>query len=298
MTLGTISWIGCGKVGRTLGRALRQAGYSTGAVVCTTVDHAKKAAQFIGDGSASADPVAAIAKSKIHFITTNDDAIQSVVDKIVKSGPDSLNGHFFYHTSGSISSEALKPLANKGAHVASIHPLQVFADPEKALETLPGIYYAIEGSDKAMELALQMIEKLQGKLLLIPTGRKVLYHVAGVFVANYLMVLVDLALHIMEDLGETQEDAYEAFLPLMVGALQNVEVLGVADALTGPVARGDAATVKRHLLALEMMRPEIGDIYKCLGAEAVNIALRSGRISAEKAEKLKSLLTASAETIH
>ena len=111
----------------------------------------------------------------------------------------------------------------------------MFAEPVKALETLPGTYYAIEGNDKAMALAVQIVDHLQGKLLLIPTGRKVLYHIAGVFAANYLMVMIDLALHIMQDLGETQEDAFEAFLPLMVGALQNVESLGVGESLTGPI---------------------------------------------------------------
>ena len=289
--LQNISWIGCGKVGRTLARALQNAGYKTGAVVCKTLESAKEAVRFIGGGTASTDVASALDSAKIHFITTNDDAIQEVVEKIVEIWPDSLENHYFFHTSGSISSTVLEPLAKKEAHVASIHPLQVFADPTKALETLPGVHYAIEGTDKAMELAVRLVAHLQGKLLLIPTGRKVLYHVAGVFAANYLMVLIDLALHIMQDLGETQEDSFDAFLPLMVGALQNVESLGVGEALTGPVARGDTATIKRHLEALQALRPEIGNIYKVLGQEAVEIALRSGKISAKKAQELTKILT-------
>jgi predicted short-subunit dehydrogenase-like oxidoreductase (DUF2520 family) len=292
-----ISWIGCGKVGRTLARALQTAGYKAGAVVCRTLASAKDAVQFIGGGSASTDVASALDPAKVHFITTNDDAIQEVVEKIVEIWPDSLENHYFFHTSGSISSTVLEPLAKKKAHVASIHPLQVFADPAKALETLPGIYYAIEGTDKAMELAVRLVAHLQGKLLLIPTGRKVLYHVAGVFAANYLMVMIDLALHIMQDLGETQEDSFDAFLPLMVGALQNVESLGVSEALTGPVARGDTATIKRHLEALQALPPEVGNIYKVLGQQAVEIALRSGKISAQKAQEITKILTAK-ELVH
>jgi predicted short-subunit dehydrogenase-like oxidoreductase (DUF2520 family) len=291
-----ISWIGAGKVGRTLARALQQAGYKTGAVVCTKLENAKKAVAFIGGGSPSTDILSAIDSAKVHFITTNDDSIQEVVNHITQSSD--LGKHYFFHTSGSISSTILEPLAKKGAQIASIHPLQVFADPEKAVETLPGVYYAIEGSDKAMELAVKMVGQLQGKLLLIPTGRKVLYHVAGVFAANYFMVLIDLALHIMEDLGETQEDAYEAFLPLMVGALQNIETFGVADSLTGPISRGDAATIERHLEALKTLRPEIRDIYQTLGTEAVQIALRAGKITKEKAQKLRQILSPTRETIH
>ena len=233
----------------------------------------------------------------VHFITSNDDAIQGIVDQILEVSPADLREHYFFHTSGTVDSMILEPLAKKGAYVASIHPLQVFADPVKALETLPGIYYAIEGGDKAMALAVQIVDHLHGKLLLIPTGRKVLYHIAGVFAANYLMVLIDLALHIMQDLGETQEDAFDAFSPLMVGALQNVETLGVGEALTGPIARGDSETIKRHLEALEALRPEIGEIYRILGQEAVKIALRSGKITPKKGQELVKTLNVK-ETVH
>lgn len=293
-----ISWIGCGKVGRTLARALQISGYETAAVVCKTSDSAKEAVQFIGAGTATTDIEDALESSPVHFITTNDDAIQEVVDQIVKVAPETLDSHHFFHTSGTINSTVLEPLAKKGAYVASIHPLQVFAEPTKALETLPGIYYAIEGGDKAMALAVQIVDHLQGKLLLIPTGRKVLYHIAGVFAANYLMVMIDLALHIMQDLGETQEDAFEAFLPLMVGALQNVESLGVGESLTGPIARGDAATIKRHLVALHALRPEISEIYTILGKEAVNIASRAGKITPQKAQELVKILTPTKDTVH
>jgi predicted short-subunit dehydrogenase-like oxidoreductase (DUF2520 family) len=153
-----ISWIGCGKVGRTLARALQNAGYKTGALVCKTPESAEEAVRFIGGGTPSIDLESALDSAKVHFITTNDDALQTVVEKIVEIWPDSLEGHYFFHTSGSISSTVLEPLTKKKAHVASIHPLQVFADPSKALETLPGIYYAIEGTDKAMELAVQIVD--------------------------------------------------------------------------------------------------------------------------------------------
>ncbi len=293
-----ISWIGCGKVGRTLARALQIAGYETAAVVARTSDSAKRAVQFIGAGTATTDMEDALTSASVHFITTNDDAIQEIVDQIIKVAPDQLDNHYFFHTSGTVNSTILEPLAKKGAFVASIHPLQVFADPAKALETLPGIYYAIEGHDKAMALAVQIVDHLQGKLLLIPTGRKVLYHIAGVFVANYLMVLIDLALHIMQDLGETQEDAFEAFLPLMVGALQNVESLGVGESLTGPIARGDAATIRRHLEALNLLRPEISEIYTMLGNEAVQIAARAGKITPKKVQELTKILTPAKDTVH
>ncbi len=285
-----ISFIGCGRVGRTLAAALKNAGYSIGIVACRNMKHAEEAARFIGAGEASTDPIEAVSFGTIHFITTNDDAISEIVKVIDDEGPNSLNGHFFYHTSGSLSSAVLEPLQKKGAEIGSIHPLQVFADPAKALETLPGIYYAIEGSDRAMTWAIHMVDKLQGKLLLIPTGRKVLYHIAGVFAANYLVVLVHMALSIMEEIGESPEDSYQAFLPLMVSALQNVEEFGTAASLTGPIARGDEKTIKAHLEALEQLPPEILRVYKVVGQETVNLAVRSGGISPDQARRLFAIL--------
>src|SRR5262249_27077269 len=204
----TISWIGCGKVGRTLARALKNAGYSIVVIYTPHPQSTREARSFIGAGEAGSDPVAAARSGSIHFITTNDDSIPLVVADIDQNGPDNFRDHYFFHTSGALGSEVLEPLKKKGAEVGSIHPLQVFANPAKALETLPGIYYAIEGGDKAMSLAIQMVDRLQGKLLLIPTGRKILYHAAGVFAANYLTVLVNIVLSIMEDIGEDPVEAY------------------------------------------------------------------------------------------
>ncbi len=285
-----ISFIGCGRVGRTLARALKNAGYTIEIVVCRNLKHAQEAVHFIGAGEPSTDPIEAVSFGTVHFITTNDDAIAEIVRLIDAGGPDSLQGHFFFHTSGSVSSTVFEPLQKKGAEAASIHPLQVFADPAKALETLPGIYYAIEGNDRAMTWAIYMLDKLQGKLLLIPTGRKALYHAAGVFAANYLTVLVQLAVSIMEEIGESPEDSYQAFLPLMVSALQNIEEFGTAASLTGPIVRGDEKTIRAHLEALEQLPPEILRAYKILGQEAVNLAARSGGISPQQAKRLYHLL--------
>jgi predicted short-subunit dehydrogenase-like oxidoreductase (DUF2520 family) len=285
-----ISWIGCGRVGRVLARALKDAGYSIGVVACRELKNAQKAVQFIGAGEPSTDVISAVESGTVTFLTTNDDAIESVVHEIDKNGPDQLKGLYFFHTSGSIPSTVFEPLQKKNAEAASIHPLQVFADPNKALETLPGIYYAIEGADRAMSLAVQMVDRLQGKLLLIPTGRKALYHAAGVFAANYLTVLVHLAVSIMEEIGETPEEAYEAFLPLMVSALQNIEEFGVGASLTGPIVRGDEKTIQLHLQELEKLRPDLSLVYKVLGLEAVDLALRNGSITREKSERLRKLL--------
>lgn len=288
--LGKVSFIGCGRVGRTIARALKDAGYEIGMVVTRSDNRTREAIDFIGAGIHASDIVSAGLSGNIHFIGTNDDAIEEVVQTLDEEINTSLENHYFFHFSGSVTSEALEPLHKKGAAIGSIHPLQVFADPLKALETLPGVYYAIEGEDRAMELAVRLVDSLQGKLLLIPTGRKVLYHAAGVFAANYLTVLVGIVMGIMEEIGESPEDSYQAFLPLMVGALQNIEEFGVGGALTGPIVRGDAKTIRNHLKALDDLKPEWVETYKVLGQDAVEIAARKGSISPDIARQLFSLL--------
>src|SRR5262245_15916248 len=108
-TLEQISWMGCGKVGRTLARALKNTGYGVGAVVCKTTESAAEAVQFIGAGQAGTDPAQALESGSIHFITTNDDSVAGVVDMLDHASRD-LTGHYFFHTSASLPSTVLEPL--------------------------------------------------------------------------------------------------------------------------------------------------------------------------------------------
>src|SRR5262245_17930086 len=101
---------------------------------------------------------------------------------------------------------------------------------------------------------------------------------------------------IMEEIGESPEDAYQAMLPLMVSALQNIEEFGTEGALTGPISRGDTKTVKDHIEALQQLRPEILRAYQVLGEEAAEMSLRSGKISVEKAREFLKILSQSKES--
>src|SRR5262249_20443620 len=157
--------IGSGKVGRTLGRALKNAGYQIGVVAAREQQNANEAVEFIGAGIASTDSIVAAESGTVHLITANDSSISAIAEDIAARGPATLQNHYFFHVSGALASTVLEPLRSKGAEIGSMHPLQVFADPAKAMESLPGTYYAIEGSDRAMSLAVQIVDKLQGKLL-------------------------------------------------------------------------------------------------------------------------------------
>src|SRR5690606_24287151 len=99
------------------------------------------------------------------------------------------------------------------------------------------------------------------------------YHAAAVFASNYLVTLAATAVRILREIGVPEEDALPALIPLMRGTLDNLEDLGLASALTGPIARGDLDTVRTHLARLS---PDDRALYCALGRETLQLALAAG----------------------
>jgi predicted short-subunit dehydrogenase-like oxidoreductase (DUF2520 family) len=102
--------------------------------------------------------------------------------------------------------------------------------------------------------------------------------------------LLDLAASLWTEWGATPEDGLRALLPLVRGTIENMDALGIPGALTGPIARGDAGTVKRHLEALQALAPHVMPVYKELGLRAVSVALAKGTIGSEQARRLQEAL--------
>jgi predicted short-subunit dehydrogenase-like oxidoreductase (DUF2520 family) len=104
---------------------------------------------------------------------------------------------------------------------------------------------------------------------------RVIYHAAAVFASNYLVALAGVAVEMLESIGWSERDAISGLVPLMEGALVEVARRGPVGALTGPIRRGDVETVTRHLEALARRR-RIEDLYRMLGAIALEIATKAG----------------------
>jgi predicted short-subunit dehydrogenase-like oxidoreductase (DUF2520 family) len=124
----------------------------------------------------------------------------------------------------------------------------------------------------------------------IPTEGKTLYHAAAVMACNYLVALEDAALELAEAAGIARDEALEALLPLVKGTLSNLEKVGIPDCLTGPIARGDAETVRQHLRAIGERLPGLLALYKLLGRRTLEVALARGALGAEAAGALRELL--------
>jgi len=195
------------------------------------------------------------------------------------------------HCSGAHSVDILESAKRLGVAVGSFHPLQTFADVDQAIQNLPGSTFALEAEEPLLTTQKELTRLLNGNWVVLKPGDKVLYHAAAVFACNYLVTLVKLALDLWQNFGVSPKEATRALLPLLEGTINNIDNIGLPDCLTGPVARGDSGTMERHLRALETRSPTLLTTYKELGLQTIPIALAKGKVSEQKAEEMKALLS-------
>lgn len=286
-----VSIIGAGVVGSAVGRLLRERGYAIGGVVARGLAKAEKAAGFIGEGVPGTDPVKGAEGADWVFITTPDKAIRATCE-FIASGGGFKKGALAVHMSGALSSGALVSARSSGARVVSLHPIQSLASAEQAVTNLPGSYFSIEGDPEAMAEGREIVEALGGLLVVIPSEEKALYHAGAAVASNYLVAVVDFAVTIFESLGMERDAAVKAVIPLIRGTVNNIERVGVPDALTGPIARGDVGTVEGHVEALRKRMPEMLGLYGELGRHTVKVGLRKGTLGEEDARRLLAILKA------
>lgn len=284
-----VSIIGAGTVGTAVGYLLKEkGGYEISAIAARHMETLEAARLYTG-GFITTDVVEAASMGNLIFITTSDDQIEKVCEAIAVGG-GFKPGDAVFHMSGALSNNVLNSSKGAGARIGSIHPMQSFASVDTAIEHLPGSVFGITVDDKGLPLARQIVETLGGEGVLVRDEDKPLYHAAASAVCNYFVTLVRYGEAIYESIGIPPKTAIKAFLPLLKGTLDNMENYGTAKALTGPIARGDVGTVRKHLEALEKRAPESTDLYKLFGRYTVKLAREKGTINPERAEALIQIL--------
>jgi predicted short-subunit dehydrogenase-like oxidoreductase (DUF2520 family) len=118
----------------------------------------------------------------------------------------------------------------------------------------------------------------------------VLYHAAAVFACNYMVTLVKLATDLWQTFNIPPQKATQALLPLLKGTIHNIETVGIPQCLTGPIARGDTGTIRKHLDALNHKAPQLVATYRELGLQTIPIAVAKGRINNSQAQELEAIL--------
>lgn len=285
----TYAIIGCGKVGVTLAWHLAHIGYEPAGFASRRSASAHAAAEKAGGGRVCRDPWDATVDADLVFITTPDAAIGSVAEGLA-ARKGLKRGTVVLHCSGALSSTILATVRSCGAHAGSLHPLQSFAAPTFPDNPFRGIIMAGEGDDEARSLALEIASGLQAEFLSIETENKTLYHAAAVVASNYLVTLLAASTRLLEGSGIAPEATLKILLPLVRGTLNNIEKRGVAEALTGPIARGDRGTVESHCRKIQQALPDLLPLYQLLGAHTLPLAKARGDVDAAKLRDLGALL--------
>lgn len=282
----TLGFIGAGTTGTALAVSLQHCGYAVVGVSSRSISSAQRLAAMVSGCKVCQSAQQVADAAQLVFITTPDDVISLVAAEVQWH-----EGQYVVHCSGAHSLDILEPARRAGAGTGSFHPLQTFASIEQAIKNIYGSVFGIEAEEPLRTLLKEMAEALNGEPVMLRAEDKVLYHAAAVFVCNYLVTLVKLATDLWQTFGVSQGQATRALLPLLQGTLNNIGNVGLPNCLTGPIARGDVGTIKRHLEALEKVAPSILSTYKELGLQTVPIALAKGRVDQVRTKEMEALLS-------
>jgi predicted short-subunit dehydrogenase-like oxidoreductase (DUF2520 family) len=280
-----LGFIGAGPVGSTFGVRLSEQGYPVVGVADINRAAAERFAKLVPGCRVFLKNQDLVDAADLVFITTADDFISKVSSEL-KWRPDQTA----LHCSGGSTLQALESARQQGARVGSIHPCQTFAGIEQAIENLPGSTFGIEAEEPVKTTLTEMARALKGDIVYLSSEDKVLYHAAAAIACNYFATIVKLATDLWQNFGKTSADGIKAYMPLLRGTLTNIATVGFPQCLTGPIARGDVATIRRHLAALEKAAPEMLPLYKELGRFTIAIGQDKGSLKDDRAEELKTLL--------
>lgn len=270
----TVSIIGAGRMGQALAVAMQKSRYSIEALVARTSRKAETAARLLVPpplGLAAAE-LKRLPSTDVVLIATPDDVIVKTA-KALAAATGTGNGRVVLHTSGALSSEVLKPLARVGFETGSLHPLVSVSEPMAGAKALHGAYFCVEGTRLAVMAARKIVAALDGHSFTVGIKDKPLYHAAAVMASPHMTALFALAVELLSECGVTKKTAHQILLPLIKSTVENLQTSSTGEALTGTFARGDVATVKRHLAALSGKKHENArEVYRRLGLHSLTIA--------------------------
>jgi predicted short-subunit dehydrogenase-like oxidoreductase (DUF2520 family) len=254
-------------VAQALGRCLQERGHCVSAVASRSQARAESAASFIGVG------VRAVSYEELGsdrvILAVPDHAIAEVARRLKRVS-------MVLHTSGALSGMILREEVGTAASYGSLHPLQTFPTPSDGYRTLPGCACAVDGEPDARAWAIEIATLMEGLILEIPASARALYHAAAAMASNHLTATMDAAIETMVQVGIDSKTARRALANISRAALENTLRDGATAALTGPVVRGDAGTVARHVDALRASPVSIQELYRAAARHALEIARRRG----------------------
>lgn len=258
--------LGAGRAGTGLARALRASGVD---VVGLHGRHQHAGGDAVTTGALPPS----LAGASVVLVTVRDAQIDAALEELLAAPP--APGAVVLHASGSAEPAALALVRAAGHPAGTFHPLVPIADPARAPELLRGAWIGIDGDERAREASTTLAAALGARVLDIPPGEKARYHAAAVMASNFPVVLLSLGEHLLEEAGLDPAAAHSALRPLFLATADNLRAHRGPRALTGPLVRGDAGTVRAHLAALGC-DPAALAAYRALSLAALPLALEAG----------------------
>ena len=262
----SIGFIGAGRVGFTLGRFFCERGLNVSGYFSRTHAHACEAAGFT-KSKAYTSLGELLHDCDMIFITTHDAAIPEVYNELSGLG---LTDKILCHCSGALSAGVFHGIKDRGAYGCSVHPAFAVSDRMLSYREIHKAFFTIEGDPEAMPVIKSLMERLKNPYQIISAENKVKYHAALAMSSNLVIGLYHMARELLTECGFSEDGARLALNPLFLNNAESLAARGCADALTGPVDRNDAGTVKKHLDALSGSRDTL-DAYKALSRELIKI---------------------------
>jgi predicted short-subunit dehydrogenase-like oxidoreductase (DUF2520 family) len=278
--------IGAGRVGAVLGAALARAGHEVVAVSAVSRDSVRRAERLL-PGAAILPPPDVVAAAEFVLLAVPDDALRPLVSGLASTDAWRA-GQLVAHTSGAVGVGVLDPAAARGVLPLALHPAMTFAGRPEDLDRLAGATFGVTAPDELRPVAEALVVEIGAEPVWVPELARPLYHAALTVGANHLVTIVNDALDLLTRAGV--EHPAQLIAPLLSAALDNALRLGDA-ALTGPVSRGDAATVRTHLATLAEDAPEQVAAYVAMARRTAERATAAGRLSPEQAKAIEEALS-------
>ena len=277
----SVAIVGAGRLGTGLALALKNAGYRVSEIVSRKGSRSKLNARALARSIGARAVVLpnSSLNSDLLWICVPDREIASVANEIAKE--KCWNGTAAFHSSGALASDELTALRKRGAALAAVHPLMTFvASTSPSLKDVP---FGLEGDASALKMARNIVRDLGGFPFLLPKRAKVAYHAWGAFLSPLLIALLVGSERVARSAGLSQAQARRMMIPILKQTVANYSTLGPAGAFSGPIVRGDARVVKKHLDVLRRT-PEARDVYLALARVAIR------HLPVEQRQKMRKVL--------
>jgi predicted short-subunit dehydrogenase-like oxidoreductase (DUF2520 family) len=276
-----VAIVGAGSLATFLAGALHESGYSVTEIISRNSPRSRRHARTLASkvGARAVTEQTAAFDAELLWFCVPDRAIREAASSLAALAKRRLR--FAFHSSGALLSRELASLRKNGAAVASVHPLMTFVPGSRP--ALAGVPFALEGDAAATRLARRIVRDLGGDSFTLAAARKAAYHTWATFTSPLWLAFLVTLEEAARGAGLTRADARRKSLPIIRQTLENYSRLGPEHSFSGPIIRGDATTVAKHLAVLKK-HPAVREVYVALFRAALD------RLPARNRKQLRQLL--------